>query len=120
MKQLKPLPTIKQKCKDGCHDGTRLDHESIDCLDCKGSGIQTKEIYALRDFEKCPRCLGSGFIHGQVTCDKCKSTGYIIPFKNYEIKKVSEIFDILQPYGYFEFKKEHNLKEEDELVIRKQ
>jgi len=56
------------------------------------------EIYALRDFKKCEYCEDGDLwdmldLHDKtyIQCPKCKGDGYKIPFKNYEIKKVSEI-----------------------------
>ena len=81
--------------------------------------------------EKCREC-GHGKVaddYGEeLTCPKCKGTGYIIPkeYESYEIRKVSEIrsewnksVDISGDlYGLFCCKiDEHNLKEEDKLVI---
>ena len=75
-----------------------------ECL-CRGTGQQTTEIYALRDFEKCNGCSGTGEQLGKLAdtkdgmvlvmqpCEDCKGVDYIIPkeYKPYEIKKVSEI-----------------------------
>ena len=53
---------------------------------CSGTGEQESNIYALRDFEECNPKNHHGW-----ECSKCNCNGYKIPFKNYEIKKVSEI-----------------------------
>jgi len=52
---------------------------------------------------------------------KLKGIGYKIPFKNYEIKKVSEIntkeFTFNQSWNFWDEVEKHNLKEDDKVVI---
>jgi len=114
MNQPKPILTIKQKCRE-CDGIKIIIDKSVEkdmqmkagvyvCKSCKGTGQQTTEIYALRDFK-----------------DKNKKSPFyykIIPFKDYEIKKVSEITQkewiaIGEPIMVT-----HNLKEDDKLVVR--
>ena len=116
----KPILTTKVKCKE-C-DGTNISdiynyadfvegesEEPRKCKSCKGKGSTTTEIYALRDFENKKRISPFG------------QKGYIIPFKDYEIKKVSEIqkeyFKWKGSYKFMELMVKHNLKEDDKIVI---
>jgi len=120
----KPILTIKQKCKRYEHNvGGTLIHDS-NC--CNGTGTQEIEIYNLKDFEVDVATmtrygLRDGFPrHKEIQ----------IPFKNYEIKKVSEIteqmyilynnkkIDGLQFDRYCRGLEEHNLKEDDKVVVR--
>jgi len=119
MKQPKPLLTIKQKCR--CVDFSGA--VKLDCKFCKGTGQQEIKIYDLRDFEKCHVCK-NGILHllpkklfPDRTCQRCNGTGYIIPkeYEPYEIKKVSEIELDERPRHLF--LDEHNLKEDDKVVI---
>jgi len=145
---IKPISTIKRKCKD-C-DGKKEIHNHklkgkcyINCLgkkckSCKSTGQQKTEITPLRDFEKCPCKDCHSFFHMAMdivtneklseTCPDCqfwcKGTGYKIPFKDYEIKKVSEMVHIAS--GFFPnhdlfkmLENKYNLKDEDKLVVRK-
>lgn len=121
MKQPKPILTIKQKCSNSkrCMYGITEAWDGVQrrCRKCKGKGQQEKKIYALRDFEKIER--------GYYT-RRMKSEGYKIPFKDYEIKKVSEIYRELwherDDWGLdetdFKVFEEHNLKENDKVVIK--
>ena len=99
----------------------------------KGTGTQPQNIYALRDFEKC-NLFGRNH---SISCKVCKGTGYKIPFKDYEIKKVSEIVDFIIPTrnnkdgtvniedhnynqkirDFLKNLKDLNLKEDDKVVI---
>ncbi len=131
MKQPKLILTIKQKCEE-C-DGTG--HKKFfECYKCVGKGQQIIHIYPLRNLEKCD-CL----IHVKAydknripiyyedvsDCKRCDGTGYKIPFKDYEIKKVSEV-----NCDYCQRGKQcssatclknnldkHKLKENDEIVL---
>jgi len=135
---IKPILALKQKCEidnfPHLQRGSEKKHKQ-DC-ECEGTGSQEVKIYALRDFEKCYTTLN----HHKLCV--CKGTGYKIPFKDYEIKKVSEITEeeasdlIIEgklklkiPYVSFEkntwkenlidyFYSEHNLKEGDSVVIK--
>src|SRR3990167_11100727 len=136
IKQPKLILTIKQKCgecngsknTDNCSPNAyfcektkkkiNLSYHCHNCKSCKGKGTQTAENYDLRDFEKCD--CGGRFPN----CG-CVNPQRYIPFKDYKIKKVSEILtdinkndsykaDIL----YIKFKK-HNLKEDDKLMVRR-
>src|SRR3990167_8093627 len=102
---IKPFLTIQERCRECSGRGyfsTAIvgtdDFTSSDCHKCKGKGTQTAEITPLKEpyFEKC------NFIDCSVNakgiklikqCFICKNTGYQIPFKDYEIKKVSEIME---------------------------
>ena len=140
MKQPKPILIIKQKCSCNCHNFNEpvLWHmpqgKDKECL-CRGTGQQTTEIYALRDFEKCNGCSGTGEQLGKLAdtkdgmvlvmqpCEDCKGVDYIIPkeYKPYEIKKVSEIntkeFTFNQSWNFWDEVEKHNLKEDDKVVI---
>ena len=72
-----------------------------------GIGQQEIEIYALRDFEKCTYCAKC--------CSNCDYTGYKIVFKDYGIKKISEI--ITNKIKLYRKMVEHNLKEDDKIVV---
>ena len=140
MKQPKPILIIKQKCSCNCHNFNEpvLWHmpqgKDKECL-CRGTGQQTTEIYALRDFEKCNGCSGTGEQLGKLAdtkdgmvlvmqpCEDCKGVDYIIPkeYKPYEIKKVSEIntkeFTFNQSWNFWDEVGKHNLEEDDKVVI---
>ena len=135
MTKPKPLLTIKRKCKCNCHDNKEMTfvHSEENCK-CSRTGTQETEIYALRDFEKCKM----GFIgqHPKYCADGCNGTGYKIPFKDYEIKRVSEITEeeaklmLKEIYNFNAYHKinlnclkmwlnlKHNLKEDDKVVVR--
>ena len=136
-----PVPILKatEKCREnkGLDDGRNrckiLNHKN-----CKGTGSITTTYTPLRDFERYRKgqCLcghfrfkdhrwdwETEFTHECKKCD-CKKyrvgyTSYKIPFKSYEIKKVSEIkFD--EEKNNVQFKqivKLNQLKDEDKLVI---
>ena len=126
----------------GQKEPNKLPLHFIDDCKCKGTGTQTAEIYDLRDFEKCEcNChtkhttnhLGKHYNFNKnvdFDCPDCKGTGYIIPkeYEPYEIKEVSEIRKALNEdvnisgdlYGLFCCKvDEHNLKEDDRIVVRR-
>lgn len=139
VKIMKPILTIKQKCKDCNGKGSvfgwinptkSYPHAFINCNTCKGTGQKTKKIYALRDFEKCdcychyayPR-LFTRHNPKSKKC-KCKGIGYIIPFKDYEIKSVERLqFEFAterhnaEVFNLNYALREHNLKEDDKVVI---
>ena len=82
------------------------------------------KIYDCRDFEKCV-CFNLRE-KDQKRHYFCSGTGYIIPkeYEPYEIKKVSDILKASENLGFLArpilnagFFKEHNLKEEDKIVI---
>ena len=103
-----------------------------ECL-CKGTGQQTKKIYALRDFEcDCGHIFfqhnseGCQVLHREgdddIYCD-CE-TEYKIPFKDYEIKTAREIDNMFknklikeEEIKWINTVYEHNLKEDDKVVI---
>src|SRR3990167_6010593 len=126
MNQPKPFLTIKGKCPK-CED---YYEDRNFCKICNYSGQQTTEIYALRDFEKCEEKFHKNFnsIRGKVKCYKCgfirNEIGYKIPkeYEHYEIKKVCKVMwenkEITKLEGGFEIFKEHNLKEDDKVVVR--
>ena len=141
MKQPKPIATIKTKCKE-CQeeDGSPHIHTSAcqgmyeGCQECcKGTGEQEIKLYSLKDFEKCNGCSGTGIQLGkggstpnslilvEQECEDCKDgIGYKIPFKNYEIKKISDIpIEDMDKNEIWEAMVEHNLKEDDKIVLRK-
>src|SRR3990167_9772837 len=142
MKQPKPILIIKQKCSCNCHNFNEpvLWHmpqgKDKECL-CRGTGQQTTEIYALRDFEKCNGCSGTGEQLGKLAdtkdgmvlvmqpCEDCKGVDYIIPkeYEPYEIKKVSEIntkeFTFNQSWNFWDEVGKHNLEEDDKVVMRR-
>lgn len=124
MKQPKPILTIKEKCKECGGTGTAFYGTSQYlnvCVSCGGrygnKGLQTTELYLLRDFEKCNFCGGIGksmlSLKGKL-CVSCDGMGYKIPFKNYEIKKVSEMQGLVRAKLFT-----HNLKEDDKIVLRR-
>ena len=159
---VKPILTIKQKCTSSWSGFTKYNtlvpasFHPKDCK-CKGTGEITKSYTPLRDVEKiCNNCkhdidYHSEILHHRVStpfrlfwsldcrwnnCDCIKpELGYKIPFKDYEIKKVSEIARegeaeaIHKKIGFknwspnrikeieFWFREEHNLKEDDKVVI---
>jgi len=91
---------------------------------CKGTGEQEMKITPLRDFEKCV-CF-NWREKDQKRHYFCSGTGYIIPkeYEPYEIKKVSDILKASENLGFLArpilnagFFKEHNLKEDDKVVI---
>ena len=114
--------------------GVGLLHDLSGCLLCKNSGTQETKIYALKDFEKCYTIYHSNLnsISISKNCPDCKGTGYIIPkeYEPYEIKKVGEMteqmyilyndkkIDGLQFDKYCRELEEHNLKQEDKVVVR--
>jgi len=167
MTQPKPILVLKQKCKECKGDGNTNIHRShykftndefrakeleccpdlCDCNVCKGTGQQEIKIYTLKDFKICKfficvegRVLAK-YGRGVIPHNKCKGTGYKIPFKDYEIKKVSEITEeeaklilieikkLSEPFIFigkeptinriveYWFKEKHNLKEDDKVVI---
>ena len=123
---INPILILKQECRE-CK-GISTFYLGKICSFCKGIGWQETKIYTLRDFEKlCPNVIEiepnavnkMGFQHKGdfesciYKCDK----GFItkIPFKSYKIKKVSEIELDERPRHLF--LEEHNLKEDDKVVI---
>jgi len=52
---MKPILTIKQKCKECKGTGYPADARK-NCKSCKGTGQQTIAVYSLKDFEKCKNC----------------------------------------------------------------
>ena len=126
---IKPILIINQKCE--CNN-FELPDEIEHMPNCKVSGTQPLNIYALRDFEICKYCedllrIGEHnppypFVR-RIICKNCNSTGYKIPFKDYEIKKVSEIKHLLvdkhlSDFGFNQvILKQFNLKEDDKVVI---
>lgn len=152
MTQPKPIITIKQKCNNCKKRGYTTTH----CYGCEGTGQQTIEIYNLKDFEKCDcqipvsktrkeelqtKCINCGIKFDLVSAiftpicnrcrlerySKCKHIGYKIPFKDYEIKKISEITEEFKGLyssekitaedcsNWFEVKE--NIKEDDKIVM---
>lgn len=99
---MKPTPIliIKEKCV------------TANCYFCKGIGEQEIEIYALRDFEKIHQFVNT---NGKLITEK----QYKIHFKDYEIKKVSELkFKKFKNFITEGFLIHHNLKEDDKIVIK--
>ena len=83
-----PILSIKQKCECNCHRD-KFKHYVCGSCKCKGTEQQEIKIYDLRDFEKevagmSRYGLRDGFPRHKVI---------EIPFKDYEIKKVSGIID---------------------------
>jgi len=135
----KGVITNGHKC-ECCNKGktTKLifDAKEFEC-DCDEGYEWREPIYSKTYKEvriKCQKCKGTGYIlpkKGDVQrVDSCKCKGKEFhammcsnPFKKFhltkdaEVKMVKECFDILQPIGYFAFKKEHNLKEDSKIVI---
>jgi len=129
-----PILVFKQKCKCGCHNqysSMRLvyclhhsctgqrDFEKCDCKDCHSFFHKIMDIVTNEKLsDTCPDCQFW-----------CKGTGYKIPFKDYEIKKVSEINcrynmklfcsreDCIECEIRSQLEGEHNLKGEDKVVI---
>ena len=131
MKQPKLILTIKQKCgecngsknTDNCSPNAyfcektkkkiNLSYHCHNCKSCKGKGTQTAENYDLRDFEKCD--CGGRFPN----CG-CVNPQRYIPFKDYKIKKVNDfLFMDIDLTSIKKMMKEHNLKEEDKVVVRR-
>lgn len=126
MKQPKPILIIKVEC-EYCQGGELITSPDKVCRYCNGTGFQSKEIYKLEGFEKCDYdfCNGEGLCEADrdYPCPYCKH-GYKIPFKDYEIKKVSELrkFEYLPKiqdrFKFDEVMEKHNLKEDDKMVIK--
>lgn len=106
--EAKPILMIKTECKE-CNDNPIVKHI---CLSCGGKQSTTK-IYPLRDFIKYKR-IGKLIV----------SYSHKIPFKSYEIKKVSEMIWREEQFEdsilFYNATKKHDLKESDELVLRKE
>ena len=137
MTQPKPIIQTTGKCRICYGIGNYVDDDDYlenteapitICTSCKGTGEQTTEIYALRDFEKCEQKWHNRFngVYGTVKCQECGfmryKIGYKIPFKDYEIKSITALMFINKEFEYanrfYKFTEKHNLKEDDRLVIR--
>jgi len=130
---MKPILTIKQKCREclGKKEMLHKDSGTIwTCPYCSGTGEQETEIYALRDFdecedlefEECPNC-DEGYSHhdcgedtcccidtsNNVECDECNGKGN---FMSHELCCKGTGYKIPKEYEPYEIKKVSGITKE--------
>ena len=128
--------TERKDCKCGCHNGTRLDHESIDCLDCNGKGKSpTTLIFDDKDFmikdRVQPDLVFKGYTlpkKGELICGNCmrKNEEHSRFYDDHNYKPFRLTSDaVLKSFADLLVEteltpkqfKEHNLSESSKIVI---